>query len=183
MAFDNAAKKYLIVMLGIVLMLAATTFSIFSHSRKEARMEAADLTAVAREDGAPLFTREDGEVIAIEDLRDRVVVVSVWASWCTRCAVQLEALNKIAETYDEEISVYAVNREENPNIAKKYLETIPELTALTFVYDGDDHFFAATSGYAMPETVVYDAEGNIVFRVRDVISYEDLKNKIETVIN
>jgi thiol-disulfide isomerase/thioredoxin len=53
----------------------------------------------------------EGSEFALESLRGRVVLISVWASWCPPCRAEIPRLNRLAAKHGEELVVIGVNVE------------------------------------------------------------------------
>jgi len=70
-------------------------------------------TAAPREGfTAPDFrlTLLGGGEIALSDLRGKVVIVNLWASWCPPCRAEMPALQEVYEAYrDRGLEILAVN--------------------------------------------------------------------------
>ena len=61
---------------------------------------------------APNFTLKtmDGATYQLSDLRGKVVLVNLWASWCIPCQAEMPAIQKVYEQYkDKGLVVLAVN--------------------------------------------------------------------------
>jgi thiol-disulfide isomerase/thioredoxin len=105
--------------------------------------------------------------------------VSSWASWCPQCAKDIELLDQIAAEFkDKNVVFLAINRAENPYTAERFLNTTKKPEYVRLVLDPSDHFFVANTGYAMPETIVYDQNGEVKSHQRGDINSEELKKAI-----
>jgi thiol-disulfide isomerase/thioredoxin len=52
----------------------------------------------------------DGQEIALDELRGKVVLVNVWATWCPPCRAEMPAMQQVYETYREEgFEILAIN--------------------------------------------------------------------------
>jgi len=52
---------------------------------------------------APNFTAKtiDGETVSLSDLRGKVILVNIWASWCPPCRVEMPAIEHVYRTYKD----------------------------------------------------------------------------------
>lgn len=61
---------------------------------------------------APDFTLNtlEGKTVTLSDLRGRVVLLNIWASWCPPCRAEMPAMQRVWEEYQEQgVVVLAIN--------------------------------------------------------------------------
>ena len=62
---------------------------------------------------APDFSLErldGGDLITLSDLRGKVILVNIWASWCPPCREEMPAINRVYQEYESQgFEVLAVN--------------------------------------------------------------------------
>jgi cytochrome c biogenesis protein CcmG, thiol:disulfide interchange protein DsbE len=94
------------------------------------------------------------------DLKGRVSLVNVWASWCPPCRIEHPILMTLAE---RGVTIYGINYKDKPEDAIRFLSKLGN----PFKQIGVD-----TSGraaidwgvYGYPETFVVDASGHVRYR-------------------
>ena len=129
------------------------------------------------------YTDLGGEVVDLAIYQNQVRVVNSWATWAPLSKTELPALNTLAAEYDpKEVIFLAINRKEHQDYAGAYLESLPELSNLKIVFDPSDNFFIKVTGYAMPETIVFDQSGNIAEHYRGAVNLETLKQRLDELI-
>lgn len=72
------------------------------------------------------LTTLDGESVDLADFRGRVVLVNIWASWCTPCKAEMPAIQRVYDKYkDEGFVVLAVNatNQDNLNDVKNFVSS------------------------------------------------------------
>ena len=111
----------------------------------------------------PSFVLPDlsGKAVRIEDLRGKVVVVNLWATWCPPCVEEMPTLEKLwLSLKDRDFVLLGVNQDEDPAKVKAWIEE----RSLTFPVLLDPHGQVGSdfgvTGY--PETFVLDRTGRIV---------------------
>jgi Thiol-disulfide isomerase and thioredoxins len=65
---------------------------------------------------APEFTltAADGSQVALNDLRGRVVLINLWATWCPPCRAEMPAIQQAYERFrDQGFIVLAINQQED----------------------------------------------------------------------
>jgi len=129
------------------------------------------------------YTDLAGNTVSLEQYLGKVLVVTSWASWSPFSKNDLTELNELASRYNKEKFVFiAINRKENKEMADRFMKTLPDLGNLLVILDPSDHFYNAVSGYAMPETVVFDTQGEIVLHIKGVAKVDDIKKELEILV-
>lgn len=108
----------------------------------------------------------DGKIFNTSDIKNdgKPVFVSFWATWCTNC---IKELNAIAEVYDDwqdetGVTVYAVSIDDRmkdqvgPFAAKQGWE-------YELLLDENRDFFRAMNGSNPPYSFIIDGKGNVVW--------------------
>ena len=93
-----------------------------------------------------------------EDLRGRVSVVNVWASWCVPCRDEHPVLMELAR--DPTIRLVGINQKDNPENARRFLGQFGN----PFAAVGVDHNGRASielGVYGVPETFVVGPDGTV----------------------
>lgn len=94
------------------------------------------------------------------DLKGKVSLVNVWASWCPPCRIEHPVLMTLAE---KGVPIYGINYKDKPEDAVRFLRELGN----PFKQIGtDDNGRAAIDWgvYGYPETFVVDASGRIRYR-------------------
>lgn len=77
------------------------------------------------QDISPNVTVKDlsGNNVLMKDvLKDDVVIVSFWATWCKPCQAELDALAEIEDMWADQIRVVAISTDDARSIALSYLK-------------------------------------------------------------
>jgi cytochrome c biogenesis protein CcmG, thiol:disulfide interchange protein DsbE len=92
------------------------------------------------------------------DLKGRVTVVNVWASWCVPCRQEHPALVELAK--DPAVRVVGINYKDSPDNARRFLRELGN----PFAAIGADSSGRAAIDwgvYGVPETFVVGPDGTI----------------------
>jgi thiol-disulfide isomerase/thioredoxin len=172
-----------------VLTLALMIFVIFlgvlyllfrDQSILQKRNDTPAATALLPDKDEAQFTDLQGQPLSLAPEFGQIIVVFSWASWCPSCTAEFGRLSELAQTYkDKGVVVLAVNRKEDKYSAERFLATIAIPKEIQFVLDPADYYFANSSGYAMPETIVYAKNGDILTHQRGEVRLEELKQAID----
>jgi cytochrome c biogenesis protein CcmG/thiol:disulfide interchange protein DsbE len=121
-----------------------------------------------------------GATVALADMRDRIVVVNVWASWCGPCEDEAPVLERVAARYrsTKDVLVLGVDVEDLREDALGFIED----NGLTYpnVRDGEDKTRRAFQVREIPESFVIDRQGRIALKIAGpVLDERQLTNAIE----
>ena len=59
----------------------------------------------------------EGEIVNLSDFRGQVVLINIWASWCTPCKTEMPAIQNMYDKYrDDGFVILAVNATNSDNI-------------------------------------------------------------------
>jgi len=99
---------------GVLVAVVLSAGAIWTALSAVPQAAAPDAPTTAPREGfaAPDFrsTLLGGGEIALSDLRGKVVIVNLWASWCPPCRAEMPALQEVYEAYrDRGFEILAVN--------------------------------------------------------------------------
>ena len=129
---------------------------------------------------APLsgLTRDGAAVpgLTSADLKGRVTIVNVWASWCVPCRQEHPILNEIAK--DPRVRLVGINYKDEPENALRFLGQLGN----PFAAVGTDQKGRAAIDwgvYGVPETFLVAADGRIAYKFIGPLSPEGYAAKLE----
>lgn len=112
------------------------------------------------------FAREDGSFMQLSDLRGKVVLLNVWATWCAPCVVEMPTLDALQGQYggdDFEVVALSFDRDGITAVVEFYEETaIDHLKVYAdTVHDAQNKL---TWG-GLPMTILIDRDGREIGRL------------------
>jgi cytochrome c biogenesis protein CcmG/thiol:disulfide interchange protein DsbE len=93
-----------------------------------------------------------------EDLKGRVTVVNVWASWCAPCRQEHPLLVDLAR--NPSVRVVGINQKDNPDNARRFLGALGNPYAAVGV-DPNGRASIDWGVYGVPETFIVGPDGTI----------------------
>ena len=111
---------------------------------------------------APNFTLEsrDGGSVSLAELEGQVVMINFWATWCVPCRQEMPHLQALYERYNGlGFELLAVNVEDNPAGARKWLEETP--VTFPVLFDARNDVSKLYKVVAMPSTVLVGRDGTM----------------------
>jgi len=130
---------------------------------------------------APEFvvTSIDGERIALDMFRGRVVILDLMATWCGPCADQMEHLNNIHAEYPESkvvILSIGVDTDESEQLLRDFKDQYH--ANWRFSRDTDD-VGGKYNADPIPTMAIIDQRGKLVWTHSGVTSADDLRDIID----
>jgi len=114
---------------------------------------------------APAFTlprlHDAASTLGPDELRGKVWVLNVWASWCAPCREEHPLLVALAR--DERVLLVGLNHRDDPRDAQEWLLRLGDPYAATPL-DRDGSAGMAWGVAGVPQTFVIDREGVVRFR-------------------
>ena len=114
---------------------------------------------------APLFSlpRLDDPARAFTpaEMKGRVWLLNVWASWCVSCRQEHPLLVRLSET--GEVPIYGLDYKDHPDDAQAWLSRFGNPYTASLI-DGDGRVGIDYGVYGVPETYLIDKEGIIRYK-------------------
>lgn len=111
------------------------------------------------------FFDSAGKPVKIADLKGKVVVLNVWATWCGPCKVEMPTLAKLAKAYEGkpvEVVAVSIDSAEAATNARLF---IAQNAPLRCYHDRDMKLPFQVNAPGFPTTVIYGKDGNEAARV------------------
>ena len=163
------------------LVLLAAALVIFNLPAGNAAPEASDPDA-GYEVGQQLsdFTADliGGGRFRLSDKRGHVVFINLWATYCTPCVGELPYFDRLKAEHPE-VEVLAIHSSLVTDDVAAWLDD--KGFSIDFAVDGDDDalFNAVGGSPLLPQTVVVDASGTVVYNQAGSLDYEKLEALLE----
>lgn len=130
---------------------------------------ASKLTTPSQPTPSPDYTFYDanGKAMKIADLKGKVVVMNIWATWCAPCVTEMPTLAKLQAAYaGKPVEVVTVSIDSESSAAKARL-FIAQHDPLKFYHDREMKlpFKLTPPAPGAPTTVIYGKDGLEVARV------------------
>lgn len=113
--------------------------------------------------------------LASADLKGRVTVVNVWASWCVPCRQEHPFLDKLAE--DGRFRLVGINYKDEPENALRFLGQLGNPFAAVGA-DKKGRTAIDWGVYGVPETFVVAADGTIAYKFIGPIGEQGLRERL-----
>ena len=121
---------------------------------------------------APNFQLRDmqGHLVALSDLRGKVVMVNFWATWCGPCRVEMPAMEALYRTFSrKDFEILAVSTDAQGISVTRPFQQENHLT-FPILHDADYRVGLTYGARSLPMTFMVDRQGVIrhqIFGARD----------------
>jgi peroxiredoxin len=114
---------------------------------------------------APDFTllNTDGQQIALQQYRGKVVFLNFWATWCIPCREEMPAIERLHQTYQaQELAIISIDLKESADQVKVFFQK----HGLSFpaLLDPNGSVFRDYLVAGMPTTYLIDRDGTMLAR-------------------
>ncbi len=128
---------------------------------------------------APAFRieslQEPAKTFGPEDMKGKVWMLNVWASWCVSCRVEHPVLVEFSRK--NAVPIVGLDYKDMREDGLKWLDRFGNPYALS-AFDGDGRVAIDYGVYGAPETFVIDKEGVIRYKQIGPVTPEALEEKI-----
>jgi len=121
----------------------------------------------------------EGEEVSSADLEGEVVLLTVWATWCGPCRLEMPSIQAAYDRFgDDGLKIVAVSIDADPNYRVKVEEFRQEF-GLTFpmLLDPANEITRTLNTIGVPENFVLDRRGRIVKRIVGASNWDSEANR------
>ena len=128
---------------------------------------------------APAFNlpqlQQPGSTLSAADMRGKVWLLNVWASWCESCRIEHPLLVQLAEA--NVVPIIGLNYKDKDELGKQWLADRGDPYSVSVV-DADGRVGIDWGVYGVPETFVIDRNGVIRYKQIGPVTAEALERRI-----
>jgi cytochrome c biogenesis protein CcmG/thiol:disulfide interchange protein DsbE len=110
-----------------------------------------------------------------EDLKGKVSLFNVWATWCVACRSEHPVLMQLAES--GKIAIYGLNYKDDRETAKRWLQRYGD-PYIANAFDSDGRVGIDWGVYGTPETFIVDQQGIIRHKHIGPLTVEVVRDEI-----
>jgi len=118
----------------------------------------------------------DGSEFRLADYRGKPVFLNLWATYCAPCVKELPYFSQLYQAHEGDIAILALHSDIVTDDPQEYLDEFGRDWAMPFaVENGDGGIWKLVGGTAaMPQTIVLNRRGEVVYNRRGSVTPEML---------
>ncbi|MEW8506644.1 MAG: TlpA disulfide reductase family protein [Candidatus Thiodiazotropha sp.] len=112
-----------------------------------------------------------GVRLDLESLKDRVVLVNFWATWCPPCVEEIPSLNRLQAHYrGQNIEIISVDYRESAKEIGEFLKSRP--VDFPVLMDSDGLVSLEWQVFSFPSSFIIDTEGRIRYTANRALNWD-----------
>ena len=145
--------------------------------------EAENITDLNINESLPNFTINsiiEDHFINVNDIKEDIILLNFWASWCLPCRVELPSMLKLVENSAGKIALFTISIDKNSQDSVDFLKKIgiKNLANIKHSYWGWDPQQVISlkkfNSKKIPETIIINKERLMVKKIVGVIDWQEL---------
>lgn len=123
-----------------------------------------------------------GGTAELNEYRDHVVVMNLWASWCPPCRAEMPDLQRLYAAYrSHSVVVLGVDEGESAQRAGAFAGSLG--IHYPILVDQDQNYGRVYAALGMPTTIIVDRNGTVVRAFDGPLSYPQMVGAIRPLLN
>lgn len=117
----------------------------------------------------------DGKNISEDKIKNKIVILNFWASWCGPCMEETPSLLKLINKNKNDFILISVSEDDSEKEMQKFIRLFPLAKSdnVILIHDQNRKWSQGYSVFKFPETFVYDRKLNLVKKFSGSISFQD----------
>ncbi len=174
-------KKLIIITPLIILLIICSFVLVYLLSNKNPNKP----PSVLLNKDTPIFKSyslyEPETIIETNDIRDRMVLINFFASWCVPCKVEHPLFFELSKSHPD-LYLLGFNHKDKEFDAKNYLSESGN--PYDFVGIDSDGMIALEFGvFGLPETFLINKKGKVIYKFMGPLTKEVIKNEIQPLLH
>lgn len=115
----------------------------------------------------------DGSIIKLSETRDKNVILNFWYTGCVFCVTEMPDLQKLQDTYKDDLLLLAINVGESKEEIKAFMEEND--LSFTVLLDEDMNVAYDYGIRSFPTTIAVNKKGEVVSGYVGMLNYEQME--------
>lgn len=167
--------RRLIFVLPLIAFAAVAAWFLASLSRDPSNIPSALINEPAPDFILPALAGIAAPALSSVDLKGKVTLVNVFASWCVPCRAEHPVLLRLAR--EKSITLYGISYKDRAEDSAAFLRELGNPFA-AIGFDGDGRVGIDFGVYGVPETFLIGPDGRVRYKQISAITPQDMQQKI-----
>ena len=173
--------KALIIFLLAILIAGFTTFLAIGVLGTSTATGRSGKELVGKKTPFFVAPKVGGQLISLEDYKERPLILNFWASWCPPCRDETPGMERVWRKYkDEGVIILGINVQDGEKEAERYISEFGVTFSNALDLDGSITVDYGITG--LPVTFFINKKGFVIGRWVGSISEEKLDNWVSSLI-
>jgi cytochrome c biogenesis protein CcmG/thiol:disulfide interchange protein DsbE len=124
--------------------------------------------------------KDPSATLSDADLRGKVSILNIWATWCVSCRAEHEVLLLLAKS--NKVDIYGLNYKDERDKAQRWLQQLGD-PYVANAFDADGRVGIDWGVYGAPETFIIDRQGIVRHKHVGPLTVEILNTEILPLID
>ncbi|SKB27898.1 TlpA disulfide reductase family protein [Malaciobacter marinus] len=153
-----------------------------SKSFKELKKQGNKTYSLETTAGETIKLTVENDKLTSEDLKNKVVLINFWATWCPPCKEEIPMFNRVYEKYQDDFVIIGVLYEKNKDM-KALADFMREFNMKFPVTINEQENFRMAKNFddvkRVPESFLYGKDGKFLEKFVGLVDEQTLLNHIE----
>lgn len=106
---------------------------------------------------------DTGQVVSLAGLRDRVVLINFWATWCKPCEDEMPAMERLyRQLRPEGFELLAISVDDSPELVRAFRDRLG--LSFPILMDAGQEVAERYQAFRFPESLLVDRNGTVIER-------------------
>lgn len=170
-------KKILILILSILLITGCSAIDnndvIEDENKEEVQNEQSqESKEPVMALGFELMSMDDS-LIKLSDMKDKNVLLNFWYTGCSFCVIEMPDLQKLQDTYKDDLLLLAINVGENKEEIQEFMDE--NKLSFTVLLDEDMNVANTYGIRSYPTTIAVNKKGEVIGGYIGMLTYEQME--------
>lgn len=171
----TATLFFVFIILGVFYFVYRAIQSDYSPELGNIQNQTAKIDEMAN-DGLQDFQAEtiNNSVFKLSDVKQKIVIINFWASWCGPCVEEIPSLLKLVKDFNGDVALVALSLDNDEKQMNDFLKNYDVASPNIFMLKDPNYTLAENFGtFKLPESYILNSERKLIKKVSGSIDWAD----------
>lgn len=114
----------------------------------------------------------EGKPVSLAELRGRIVIINLWASWCAPCQAEMPSLERLAALHENDLTILAISTDSKGwGAVDRFWGA--RYSHLRVALASGPELAESLGAIALPYSLIVDREGREIARVPQAVEWDE----------